>query len=590
MEWKSGIEGISSRIRTHVFPLPGLVAFICNNGKLVALIVMSMVLLSLLGVCYSSDFLRANSENSGRFIVSLQFLFFAGSGVFLLQKKLSEKLCSAAVLLASFAYFCLFYGTRQQITTLPGDNLCQVAYWKILFNPNLSGSIGASYTKPGQIVFLGVLSELNALLGGYAFSIGMCLVMACCVWCLVLISMDYGGRAAAVIALPVACGAFVREFMHGSFSIFLIPVLFFGIRLYFYTPGRKAFGRLLLMFSIHFHIQAVTVLGAIWVELVAKKEWKEWFTFSGLGLLSLALWGTIIFRVQGSLTRLNSGAAAGYIAPYNNFDLPFEPGDRLGFLLSSLQEGFADNYYYIMFMSVLAVVGVAGSFSYGFRQYITVFSVMPLLLFNVLVLGGEFNYERYCSLFYAFAVAVGIGVVVRLCKENWRERKVLPCLLVSITATLFIMMFDFSQFTRYSHGELEAPHYVTSASNLLADKFIPAASRLMTEDDLLYPLVVMQPSRYPKLVALQYFNIAAEAERKKILSSLDYIWIAIDSRHLFYYLEYLPDPGWLSDPFRLMIVDMLYERTTGLLYGYRFELADINSERLIVKVMPARPL
>ncbi|MDO9310037.1 MAG: hypothetical protein Q7V04_13325 [Deltaproteobacteria bacterium] len=579
MGLKSGLNDIAVRLRS----MPGA-GYCGNNRQLVFLVTLNAILLLLFACCYSVDYLRANFNKMLEFVFSLQFLFFGCSGALLLYKKLSEKMYSTALFTTCFAYFYLFHGHQQHVLSLRGDNLCQIAYWEILFHPNLTGSIGASFTKPGQLVIMGLLYELNALLGDHAFSVGMCLVMAFCVWSLARIASDIGGRIAGIIVFPVSSAVFMAEFMHGSYSIFLIPVLFSGIRYYFYCPERKSLGRFLLLFSIQFHIQAVALLGTIWGILLVKKEWKELLKFSGLGVLSLALWVSVILRVQGTLDRLNCGAAVGYIASYNDFDGDFAPGDKLGYFICVAREGFEANYYYIIPLAVLAVLGIAGCFRYGFKQYLTTFSAIILLLFNVLVLGGDFNFERYFALFYAFAVSAGIGMIVRFVLVVKRERRLLSIVFSAVTVLALVMVFDFSLFRRFANVQAQMFPFVVSASKILEDNKIPESTRLMTEDDLLYPLVVLQPDRYPKLTALQYFNVAPEPERKRILAETDYIWISINARHMYYYLDYLPEPAWLSDPFRLMVIDIIQEQKPRFLYGYWFVPVDIDYERLILKV------
>jgi len=114
--------------------------------------------------------------------LSLQLLFLAGAAMIVLKKGLPEKTYSFLLYLVSFGYLLLFYGRSLRSFSMAGDNICQIAYWKILFHPNLTGSIGASYTKPGQLLILGPLFELSRVFGDSAFRIGICLVMAACIW------------------------------------------------------------------------------------------------------------------------------------------------------------------------------------------------------------------------------------------------------------------------------------------------------------------------------------------------------------------------------------------------------------------------
>src|SRR5512138_1513411 len=114
--------------------------------------------------------------------LSLQVLFLAVAAMVLLKKGLPERTYGLLLYFFSFGYLLLFYGTSLRAFSMAGDNICQIAYWKILFHPNLTGSIGASYTKPGQLLILGPLYELSRVFGESAFRIGICLIMAACIW------------------------------------------------------------------------------------------------------------------------------------------------------------------------------------------------------------------------------------------------------------------------------------------------------------------------------------------------------------------------------------------------------------------------
>jgi hypothetical protein len=110
----------------------------------------------------------------------------------------------------------------------------------------------------------------------------------------------------------------------------------------------------------------------------------------------------------------------------------------------------------------------------------------------------------------------------------------------------------------------------------------------MTEDDLLYPLVILTPARFPTLTALQRFNTATIPQRTAILEHTDYIWIVRTGAHQYYYLNYLVEPNWHTDPFRLMIHRIILTNMSQSLYGYRFVPVDNNQERLILRVSPDR--
>jgi len=518
-------------------------------------------------------------------LFSIHFLYLAGMAVLLLQKKLSEKQFNAILFLASFAYFYLFYGEILQIFRMAGDNICQIAYWKILFHPSLTGSIGASYTKPGQLVLLGLLHDISRFCGEASVQIGLCLIMAVCVWSLSRIATDIGGRVAGIMAFIAASWVFFHEFIAGSISIFLIPVIFIGLWLYYFKPGHKALGRFLLVVSIQFHIQAIAILSFIWIIVLFKKDWKELAVFSGLCSASLALWTLVILRVQGTIARFDSGGAAGYVGSFGD---PFLYDSKAEYIFKTVWTELLRDYS-VRGLLLLAAFGIIGAIYHNYKHYLVVFSVLLLLVVNVFVFNGTIVPGRHFALLYAFSCSVGIASAVRFALNPNRLPKVAYAFTTCCLLLLMITLSSLSAATaskRLRNSGLE--DYVVGASNLLSDSNLPPSTRLMTEDDLLYPIVVMALVRYPHLTSLQYFNIAPEPQRKTILATTDYIWIVRNNRHMYYYLNYLPEPAWASDPFRQMANDILRTNQPRSLYGYRFLPIAIDNERLILRVMPEK--
>jgi hypothetical protein len=545
-----------------------------------------VLLLYVLGYYLTIDFIKHNYEQACQFVLSAHSLFFIVIGALLYQQKISDKWYNFLIIVSAVVYLQIFYGKYLDAFRMAGDNICQIAYWKILFHQNLAGSIGASFTKPGQLLILGPLYQMSLYAGPLLFSIGVSLVMALCVWSLARIATDIGGRVAGIIAFPVAVYVFLNEFLSVSFSIFLIPSLFAGIWIYFYRPEHRNVGRFLLVLSIQFHIQSVMVLGVVWLLLLVKKDWRELALFSGYSVLSVVFWVAMIYRVQGNMARLNSGAAAGYVAP-----LEGKPDNGLIYMLDILQDGFVHQPY-IRFLTVFGVIGIVGALYYGYKMYLTLFSSIPVLIANVVMLGGDFNLDRYCAGFYAFSCAVGIGTAVRYVADTRHSGSLTNkvCVTVSllplIIFSLFIIANHQKEIRTKAVEHYSESDYIVSAKQLVADRVIQDSTGLMTEDDIIYPLVVMNPDRFSSITALQYFNVTSEPARKSILANTDYIWIALNDRHPYYYLSHIPVPAWEKDPFRIMIMEILRTNRSSSLYGYRFFPVERNENRLVVKVQP----
>lgn len=546
-----------------------------------------LLILTVHGWFFSGEFFSLNMAEAREFVLSLQFLFFVVLGVVLSRKWVPNRWYDIAVFTAAVFFSLVFYGRYLDIFRMAGDNLCQIAYWKILFHPSLSGSTSAAFTKPGQLLILGMLYQGTLLLGPYLFKVGLSLVMGACIWAVTRVATDIGGRFAGVITFPVVVWGFAMEFVEGSASIFLIPCLFAGSWLYFYRPRYKNIGRLLLVATIQFHIHAIAVLGVIFLFLLFKKEWKELGLFSLYGSLSIALWVEVIYLIQGSMARLNSGAAAGYVAPLEGM-----PDSRLTYMFEVLREGFVQQPA-VRTLFILMAIGVIGAVAYGYRHYLVVFASVLVLAANVAILGGTFNLERYCATFYAFGCAVGIGTIVRYATELRSSPARLLKAVLSIAVLVSVLFLDFSYFNlprQLKLGNYDTyigGHYVASARNLLADPFVEPTVRLLTEDDIIYSLIVLDPVRFTSLAALQQFNVLSVAERKKVLSRTDQIWISLTDGHPYYYLFHLPEPKWEQDDFRRLVVNILRDNRPGSLYGFKFIPVHRTSERLLLKVLPA---
>ena len=75
----------------------------------------------------------------------------------------SEQLADLVVFLSSLAllWFVVPFG---DLDGMIGDNVAQVAYWRILFDQDFVGSLGTSSMKPGLILLLGGAHDLSLAL------------------------------------------------------------------------------------------------------------------------------------------------------------------------------------------------------------------------------------------------------------------------------------------------------------------------------------------------------------------------------------------------------------------------------------------
>lgn len=534
-----------------------------------------------------AGFIAYNAAQLATFAGSLPFAGLAALAVLAVARNVPDRLFGAAVFFCAFGYFFAGYQGYLDPFTMEGDNLCQIAYWKILFRPELSGSVGAAFTKPGHLVLLGLLHQLAGSFGPVVFKAGWCLAMAACVWTLARVATDVGGRLAGVAALPVATAVFLIEFLAGSATIVLVPLLLLGLRFYLVKPERLVWGRLLLVLSLHVHIFGIAALAVAGLVRLARREWREAAVLALWSTLSLALWVAVITRIQGSLARLNSGAAAGYAGPVDGI-----AGSKADYILGVFRAELTGDPGLLLPL-VLGVLGVAGALCFGHRAYLALLAIFGVLLANLWLLSGTLNIHRFFAAFYGLGCSVGVGSLAACLAQARRQAKPLSLALAALAIVALFASLDYALLGYYrqlgpaSAGSIFASDYLRSAGVLLADRALPPSPRLMTEDDLLYPVIVRAPDRYPALTALQAFNVAPESGRRELLAKIDYIWIALDDRHPYYYLSHLPVPAWNDDPFRRLVLDLLASGRSKTLYGFTFEPVAANDDRLVIRVLPS---
>jgi hypothetical protein len=235
----------------------------------------------------------------------------------------------------------------------------------------------------------------------------------------------------------------------------------------------------------------------------------------------------------------------------------------------------------------LAAIGTVGAIRLGYSYYTTVFAVFALLIGNVIFLMGAIFLSRHAAVVYGLSCSVGVASLVILARRLGSIMRYSHLYRLAMAVAIAIIFIIFAHLTSFRIKELLAATpqtFAISASHLLADKNLPYTMRLMTEDDILYPLVILAPDRYQVLTTLQRFNTSPVDVRKDILSNIDYIWIATNGSHEYYYLNFLSEPAWRNDEFRAMVTDLLKTKQAHSMYGYRFVPVDIDAERLIIKV------
>lgn len=214
--------------------------------------------------------------------------------------------------LACFAWVVPF----GDFDTIIGDNIAQVGYWRVLFHPNLVGSIGASAMKPGLIVLLGIAYDLSNLLLGSTILIKVVFALAGAglVTIVARIASDEANQIAGIgaavylmIATPVP-----SMFTTGSSVMVFAPLLFWGI--WSFSRGREKTGAVILCLAATVRIEALSVLFwlAVSQQLLARNLRGLIFT-GALTIVTCGVTALVYYRVQGSVARFNIGPSVGYV-------------------------------------------------------------------------------------------------------------------------------------------------------------------------------------------------------------------------------------------------------------------------------------
>lgn len=113
---------------------------------------------------------------------------------------------------------------------------------------------------------------------------------------------------------------------------------------------------------------------------------------------------------------------------------------------------------------------------------------------------------------------------------------------------------------------------------------------MLTEDDIIYGVVVKEPTFFESASALQYFNIQSDERRTAMLADTDYILVSRNAWS-WYFLKYDPAERGLSDPFRAALHSLAPDAgsaSTAVVYGHRLTPVVDDENWLVLKVERAR--
>jgi len=509
--------------------------------------------------------------------------------------KISKNIAWLLFFFAISIFYYFVYYLPFRFSQLAGDGMCQVAYWYSLFDPVLRGSTCASNTKPGWSVLLGFCHEFYRAFNQSDLLLRLItsLSLASLVWIITRTSVKVGGWAAGICSflLSFLNPVFFRWYIKSESYLFFLPCVMFG--LWFYAKGREKIGGILLVLGIFFRIEAVLVVLFVCAFEFAKSHYKKGLFLGTALVIAILLWLCFIYIVQGDFSRLDCGAAAGYNAFYKdkNF-LNIFTSTR--YYLESWQKYFnimkLDLFLFPFMLFAILTIKDA-------RLYLAISGAFIVYFMNILFLGGT-NQVSCLMVMHPFNIALGCAGLFALAGRIEKNINLRNKLTVILTVLFSAIIINFIIHSGIVHDLMSlsgsgkegdivirtVKPFVINAADIINRKLIPEKSNILTEDDIIYSLIVSGPKDYlGHMTAFPYFNACSERERAAILSRTSFVYIS-KLKHFTFFLVTSDLVSWKEDAFREKMINLLKTREPFNVYNVRFSLIEESDYGFLIKV------
>ena len=415
-------------------------------------------------------------------------------------------------------------------------------------------------------------------------------------------------------------------FVEGTSMIVFFPFLLWGVWLF--SRGRDAAGAVVLCLAALIRIEAFGVL--LWLALAEqlfKRRWRRFMFSSAVVAITIALTAAVYYRAQGSVARFGAGG------PSVGYTYSLEPSAARR-LLTSLEYGASFSYEMLFelcgfpYLAIPAVLGLA--FSKWRRFYVSLLAIpMVMMLFATSGEGGnELRFYHFLAPLIAAFGASGIcsspstwvaasTLACRVCFGYcvtlggitcFVLRAAVPVYSLSLTLIAAALGALFRQwrivvpplFWKSRGGYCSrrccsrrgtrrlATHggaimaYTIDAKDLLKGKRVPKGQRVLTEDDVIYGVLVRDLRLFRAVHALQAFVVQNDTRRAEMLDATDYIVVS-KRNYPTYFLKNDPFQRGQSDPFRSAIVLARKGRPTNL-YGHTLVPVEVSRDWIVIKV------
>ena len=267
----------------------------------------------------------------------------------------------------------------------------------------------------------------------------------------------------------------------------------------------------------------------------------------------------------------------------------------LAFMLLVLIGFFGMHYRYVAAgQAVLFALGCAGlarmyADSLGSSpSMLAVKGLAPFSIIVVLVLAMTFWATRSlmtCLLTLAIPTLYLLGATAR--RVSGSGRLLGGC---HIAAALFVAIASVASAAKARHefdASLDTRHpAISDALEFLDDPRVPPGSAVIAEDELLNYVLAKRPDYLTHARSIQSFNVMTDSQRREALSRAGILYVSKRRNYGWNYLFYFPRAQWVTDPFRVAVLDMIRTNQPRSILGFVAEPIYNSSSRLVARIKP----
>ena len=482
-----------------------------------------------------------------------------------------------------FAFLWFFYALHPFGTVyhLEGDNLCQIAYFKILLKPFLAGSLGASAVKPGVVLLLGGTYNLSTWMLGNAILVWFLVVSlaATFTWFVMQWTAKLGGHFAAWAAFGLLFSTdFPLHFMRGTSQLFFLPILLGGL---FLIPHRKhVYGIALILVAGLFRVEGFFIGGCLLLFFMVRKGINRKECFGLFVFLStlIGLFVGVTAWVQGGLHRFAGGSSVGYTLG----NTLLESSTEQGFLL------FQDLWTKYPVALLLLVPSLWLLWRDTDSRTLAWMFLVPLFLLLYKALFAANLVPRYFAFLVPFSLCTGVAGSFRwLCTVfSGRQRALFrgKALFTLCSGTLGAYFF----YTQVMTIDFTKAYQPAIEDGRLAARspLIPAGQRVLVDDPLLFTWLIDDDTHFTRVLAIQAFAQKNLAEQTEAIASFDYIYLSTGQENRpFSYFNFIPKNREWNDPLRQLIIQTLSTGKPTTFGDVEFHRFHLDEARGIVQIL-----